>query len=122
LPQSVYDGICNIAMKAIRLAVLLSAFGLLGSNALAQAGKAIAGVARLAWDPPAENSPQVVGYVVKWGPKSGQYPNQKDVGKATTVVITKLLLGHTYYFVVGAYYRGKPKPVFTPELAYTVSH
>jgi hypothetical protein len=110
-------------MKAIRLAVvLLSAFGLLGSSALAQVQKAIAGVAHLAWDPPAKSYPPLIGYVVKWGPKSGQYPNQKDVGKATTVVITKLLVGHTYYFIVGAYYRGKPEPVFTPELAYTVSH
>ena len=112
----------NDVARALKLKILALAVSLWVAGGLVMAGAPTVGVARLAWDPPPKGSPPVKGYLVKWGPKSGSYPNQMYVGKATTAVVKKLLVGHTYYFVVGAYYSNRPSPVFTPELAYTVPH
>jgi hypothetical protein len=110
----------NDVARALKLKILVSAVSLWVAGGLAMAVAPMVGVAHLAWDPPPKGSPPVKGYLVKWGPKSGSYPNQMYVGKATTAVVKKLLVGHKYYFVVGAYYSNRPSPVFTPELVYTV--
>ena len=64
------------------------------------ASNAAAGVVTLAWD--ASSSPSVRGYRLYYGPASGNYRYNVDVGNYTacTVVVQE---GATYYFAVKAY-------------------
>ena len=55
----------------------------------------------LAWDPNSESD--LAGYIVRYGVASGHYTNSTTVGKTTTAVISGLVSGVTYYFVVVAY-------------------
>ena len=59
------------------------------------------GMVRLGWKPsPSEN---VAGYFLCWGVASGQCTNRLDAGNVTTVNVTGLQPGVTYYFTVVAY-------------------
>ena len=55
----------------------------------------------LAWD--VDSDPTVVGYRLYYGTSSGSYTQNTDVGNGTTVTITNLVVGFTYFFVVRAY-------------------
>src|SRR6516165_5355750 len=55
----------------------------------------------LAWDP--STDPTVVGYDVYYGGASGVYTNMIDVGTNTTVTISNLVPGATYYFAATTY-------------------
>ena len=55
----------------------------------------------LAWDASSDSS--VVGYIIEWGPSSGNYPNRRDVGDVTSYTIGGLVNGQTYYFIVRSY-------------------
>ena len=55
----------------------------------------------LAWD--VDSDPTVVGYRLYYGTSSGSYTQNTDAGNGTTVTVTNLVLGHTYFFVVRAY-------------------
>lgn len=57
--------------------------------------------ATLAWD--TDSSPQVVGYRVHCGKTSASYDQSVDVGNFTTVALTGLDAGTTYFAVVTAY-------------------
>jgi Fibronectin type III domain len=56
----------------------------------------------LAWDAsvPATN---VAGYTIYYGVSPGSYTDQVEVGLTTTGVVSNLVAGTTYYFVVTAY-------------------
>jgi hypothetical protein len=79
-----------------RLAVVV--FALLFVPGLARS--AAAASITIQWD--ANPEPDITGYIVSYGPRSGVYDHQIDVGKTTTAVISVGTIG-TYYFVVSAY-------------------
>jgi hypothetical protein len=55
----------------------------------------------LAWDPSPD--PSVTGYNVYYGAATHTYTNKINAGNATSVVVSNLVEGATYYFVVTAY-------------------
>jgi hypothetical protein len=55
----------------------------------------------LAWDPSPDSS--VVGYKVYWGVATRNYTNSLSAGGATTLTISNLVVGPTYYFAATAY-------------------
>jgi len=55
----------------------------------------------LAWDP--DPSPNIAGYHVHAGTSSGVYTQILEEGKTTSTVISNLVDGTTYFFVVTAY-------------------
>ena len=65
------------------------------------ATRAVAGGVVLAWDP--VTSPQLVGYMVYYGPAAGTYTSSIDVGNTTAYTVTGLTEGATYHFAVTAY-------------------
>jgi hypothetical protein len=96
------------ACKAL-LAILFAAF--LSSS------RAIAAVPSLEWDPNPE--PYVVGYNVYIGEKSRVYTRVIDVGQQTSVPLTNLNPGVTYYFAVTAYDTSRLESPFSDEVSYT---
>jgi hypothetical protein len=63
--------------------------------------KANADAIVLDWD--RSISPHVSGYAVYFGTTAGNYPFRVSVGNATSVTISNLAAGATYYFVATAY-------------------
>lgn len=55
----------------------------------------------LEWNPNTE--PDLAGYIVYYGTRSGVYEKEVDVGNITTSTIGALVRGVTYYFAVTAY-------------------
>ena len=55
----------------------------------------------LAWDP--STGGDVGGYRLHYGPNSGDYTSNIDVGTQTSYTVTGLSAGTTYYFAVSAY-------------------
>ena len=55
----------------------------------------------LAWDPSPDSS--VVGYKVYWGVATRNYTNSLSAGSATTLTVSNLVVGRTYYFAATAY-------------------
>jgi hypothetical protein len=50
---------------------------------------------RLVWDPNTE--PDLAGYMLYYGPVSGEYGTPIDVGNVTTHTLTGLIQGQIYY-------------------------
>jgi PKD repeat protein len=75
--------------------------GVLFALLLLLATRAVAGGVALAWDP--VTIPQLVGYMVYYGPAAGTYTSSVDVGNTTSYTVTGLTEGATYHFVVTAY-------------------
>jgi len=61
----------------------------------------LAGNITLAWDPGID--PSVAGYNLYYGPSSRNYTNSVLAGSATTVTVSNLAAGFTYYFAATAY-------------------
>lgn len=55
----------------------------------------------LAWDP--SSSPNVAGYRLHSGTTSGVYSQTSELGNATSTLVSNLVTGKTYFFVVTAY-------------------
>jgi fibronectin type 3 domain-containing protein len=72
----------------------------------------------LRWDPSSDTN--VVGYAVYYGTASGDYIERLDAGSQTTVRITDLVEGITYYFAVTAYISTGLESLPSNEIAYTV--
>ena len=72
----------------------------------------------LGWNPSPETS--VVGYAVYYGIGSGAYTERIDAGDQTSVTITGLTVGVTYYFAVTAYTAIGTESLPSNEIAYTV--
>ena len=81
------------------VSIRVVAFGLL--LLLAFTASAHAGQVTLAWD--ANTDPELGGYKLYYGPTSGNYTGNVDVGNQTTSTLTGLTAGQTYYFAVKAY-------------------
>ena len=73
---------------------------------------------RLGWN--ASPDPTVTGYVLCWGSASGDYTNSDDAGAQTTITISNLSAGTTYYFAVAAYNASGDLSPYTSEVSYTV--
>ncbi|MCP5524409.1 MAG: fibronectin type III domain-containing protein [Verrucomicrobiales bacterium] len=72
----------------------------------------------LAWD--ANTEVDLAGYHLHYGPASGQYDFSQDVGNTTSVTVSNLTAGATYYFVVTAYNTAEAESGPSNEVAYTV--
>jgi len=55
----------------------------------------------LAWDP--ASSPNIAGYRLHSGTTSGVYSQTIELGNATSTLVSNLVTGKTYFFVVTAY-------------------
>lgn len=78
---------------------------------------AIAADVTLAWDPPL--SADVTGYRLYLGTTSGVYNQTSDVGIETTTMVSNLILGTTYYFVVTAYNSSGLESPSSNEVSFT---
>lgn len=85
-------------MEFCRLRNLVLAPMLVLSAAVASAQTASVTVA---WD--ANTEPDVTGYVVSWGQRSGVYTASADAGNNTQYTVNGLDVDRRYYFVVQAY-------------------
>jgi hypothetical protein len=63
--------------------------------------EARAGTFTVQWDP--SDAPDLAGYIVYHGPKSGTYENSIDVGNATSWTLEGLSTGRHYFVAVRAY-------------------
>lgn len=86
----------------------------------------IAGVAKthagniiLNWD--ASASTNAAGYNVYYGTNSGNYPYKINVGNATTITISNLSAGVTYYLAATAYDASGSESAYSSEISYLVS-
>jgi Fibronectin type III domain len=75
-----------------------------------------AGSVTLTWQP--SSSPDVTGYYIYYGLNSGAYDNEISAGDATSVVISNLVEGATYYFAATSHDGGESP--FSNEASYTV--
>ncbi len=70
----------------------------------------------LAWD--ASPSPNVTNYSIYYGLSSGSYPNKVVAGNSTSVVISNLVVGTTYYFVATSVANNGLESAHSAEFAY----
>ncbi len=71
----------------------------------------------LAWDP--SPSAGVSGYRVYQGTSSGNYTTMAEVGSATSISISALLEGTSYYFAITAYDAQGEESAFSNEVFFT---
>jgi len=112
----------NRRMKACycRLASALTAVvATLGSSALFAASPAppATDTITLAWD--ASTDPAVAGYYLYEGVASRTYTNKINAGAATSVTVSNLIPGVTYYFAVTDYSTNGMESAYSAELSYT---
>ena len=80
-----------------RTAIIFAATVLLAGSASVLHAQTVT----LAWD--ASPGPDIAGYKVQYGTKSGTYTQQVDVGKVTLYQVTGLDLSEDYFFAVQSY-------------------
>jgi hypothetical protein len=61
-----------------------------------------------------------MGYVVYYGTNSGIYSSRVDIGSDTSINITNLQEGLTYYFAITAYDSQYVESAPSPEISYVV--
>src|ERR1700737_3700494 len=71
----------------------------------------------LAWDP--DSDPAVVGYRLHSGTTSGVYTQTMEAGNATSILVSNLVAGQTYYFAVTAYNSSAVESAFSNQVSYT---
>src|ERR1035438_2362563 len=79
--------------------------------------RATAQLLMLDWNP---STDAVAGYNVYYGTNSGSYPYKIDVGDATSVTISNLTAGVTYYFSATAYDADGNESAFSNEAIYII--
>jgi hypothetical protein len=72
----------------------------------------------LAWNP--SSDPVVAGYDIYYGGTSGVYTNETSVGLATSLTISNLVYGSTYYFAATTYNAAGVESSFSTEVSYAV--
>ncbi len=83
-----------------------------------QISSAASGSVTLAWDP--SLGPDIAGYTIYLGTSSGKYSTTMFVGNVTSVTISNLVAGGTYYFAATAVDTLGFESEFSNELSYTV--
>jgi hypothetical protein len=97
------------------LGLILILTGLLGVSQLPALG---AGSVTLMWNP--STDPTVAGYRTYYGVASRNYTNVVDAGGATSVTISALVEGATYFFAATSYNTLGMESDFSNEASYTV--
>lgn len=97
----------------VRLRLLLLALAIL----MPFASPALAADVTLAWDANTETA--VSGYRVGYGTASGTYSSTVDVGNWTSVNISGLITGRTYFFACKAYDSAGRESAYSGEVSYT---
>jgi hypothetical protein len=77
-----------------------------------------AGEVTVAWDPNPE--PEVAGYKIYFGTTPGSYTVSMNAGNITSMVISGLEAGLTYYFAAVAYDSSGNESGFSNEISYVV--
>ncbi len=77
-----------------------------------------AGQVTVAWDPNLE--PEVAGYKIYYGTRSGSYTASIDAGNATSILLSGLQDGATYFFAAVAYDASNNESGFSNEITYAV--
>jgi hypothetical protein len=77
-----------------------------------------AGQVNVAWDPNPE--PEVAGYKIYYGTSPGNYTAFLDAGNATSILISGLQDGATYFFSAVAYDASNNESGFSDEIIYAV--
>ena len=77
-----------------------------------------AGQVTVAWDPNPE--PEVAGYKIYYGNTAGNYTSSLDAGNATSILISGLQDGATYFFSAVAYDASHTESGFSNEITYAV--
>lgn len=72
----------------------------------------------LAWNP--STDPQVAGFNIYYGGVSGAYTNKTSVGTTTSLMVSNLVPGATYYFAATTYNAAGSESAFSSEVSYTV--
>ena len=90
--------------------------GLFGVLTLATGGLMAQSSVSLAWDPAAG----VSGYRLYSGTTTRKYSSVQEIGSATSVQVTNLSPGVTYFFALTSYDSLGMESVFSSELPYTV--
>jgi hypothetical protein len=73
----------------------------------------------LAWN--RSSDPIIAGYDIYYGGASGVYTNVIDAGNNTSVTISNLINGATYYFAAATYSAAGAVSALSSEVAYTIS-
>ena len=94
-------------------------FLLIGFVLFAVSGNLLAAGLKLAWDAPT-NGPAPAGYKVYYGTSSGNYSSSVDAGNATTVTISDVTVGSTYYFASKSYDAAGNQSTYSNEVTATV--
>ena len=105
-------------LVSLRRAVL-SAVIFTGLLAVSQFSAFAAGSVTLMWNPSTDSD--VAGYRIYYGVASRNYTNIVDVGNATSVTISNLVEGVTYYFAATAYTLLGMESGYSDEATATVS-
>src|SRR5215472_15133558 len=71
----------------------------------------------LAWDP--VTNAAVSGYRLRWGTVSRSYTSVVDAGNTTSVTVSALSDGLTYFFAVTAYGSDGVESAFSSEVSFT---
>jgi hypothetical protein len=77
-----------------------------------------AGQVTVAWD--ANPEPEVAGYKIYYGTRSGSYTASLDAGNATSILLSGLQDGATYFFAAVAYDASHNESGFSNEITYAV--
>lgn len=83
---------------------------------LAELGQAAS--TTIAWNHSPDS--RVVGYFVSYGTQSGNYSAFRRVGYVTTITLSDLVVGQTYYLIVQSYTSDDVLGPPTPEFVWTV--
>jgi hypothetical protein len=114
--RTIVAGGINSAWKKVRLRVLgivLLALVFMQLRAFATTTSVT-----LAWNSSTDST--IAGYNIYYGGASYTYTNEISVGKATSVTISGLVQGTTYYFAATTYSASGLESAFSSELAYLV--
>jgi hypothetical protein len=105
--------------KRRTLSAVLLAGAIAGSTVLgAQLGNSGSPQVTLGWS--SNPDPTVAGYYLYTGTTPGNYTNKVDAGSNTTMTVTSLVPGMTYYFSATSYTATGMESSFGPQISYVV--
>src|SRR5947207_2689155 len=81
------------------------------------ASTSLASDVTLAWE--ADQNPSIAGYRLHSGTSSGVYTQTTELGNTTSTLVSNLIDGKTYFFVVTAYNNGSVESSPSNEISYT---